>query len=90
VALRTTEPDRLADQLGKKIDLIQLRNRGPTDHLVSTYLAEVSDEIVDGLRGGGDGSRHAIGTWPKVAVVVAYVISTSIRVRTEGVVEGGD
>src|SRR5215208_3290487 len=46
--------------------------------------------IIEGLLGGGDGSRHVIGTWPKVAVVVAYVITTPLRVRTEGVVEGGD
>src|SRR5215208_4721128 len=46
--------------------------------------------IIEGLLGGGDGSRHVIGARPKVAVVVAYVITTPIRVRTEGVVEGGD
>jgi hypothetical protein len=38
-----TYRDRLANQLGKTIDLIQLRNRRPTDHLVSPYLAKASD-----------------------------------------------
>ncbi len=65
--------DSLADQLGEAIKLVQLRNRGPTHHLVGADLAKAFNKVSDSLRGGWDGCSHVFYGGPKVAVVIAYV-----------------